>query len=97
KKKNHDLKDGRALDSINHGADKNWANSYVNKDRPWAVLSPVANMIGILASFEAFKFIVNREDLQPIISPNLIQINLSHPNMVQVCEPENGSWDYTTL
>lgn len=54
-------------------------------------------MIGILASFEAFKFIVNREDLQPIISPNLIQINLSHPNMVQVCEPENGSWDYTTL
>lgn len=93
----HGLKDGRALNSIKHGADEQWANSYINKERPWAVLSPVANIIGILASFEAFKFIVNREDLQPIISPNLIQINLSHPNMVQVCEPENGSWDYTTL
>ncbi|MED3127065.1 HesA/MoeB/ThiF family protein [Bacillus wiedmannii] len=93
----HGLKDERALYSIKHGADEQWANSYINKERPWAVLSPVANTIGILASFEAFKFIVNREDLQPIISPNLIQINLSHPNMVQVCEPENGSWDYTTL
>ncbi|NIL29151.1 ThiF family adenylyltransferase, partial [Bacillus thuringiensis] len=67
------------------------------KDRPWAVLSPVANIVGILASFEAFKFIVNREDLQPITSPNIIQINLSNPNMVQVCEPENGIWNYTTL
>ncbi|PEN96679.1 molybdopterin biosynthesis protein MoeB [Bacillus cereus] len=93
----HDLKDRRALYSIKHGADEQWANSYVNKGRPWAVLSPVANMVGILASFEAFKFILNRIDLQPIISPNLIQINLSHSNMVQVCEPENGSWNYTTL
>ncbi|WP_371399526.1 HesA/MoeB/ThiF family protein [Bacillus toyonensis] len=93
----HSLKDGRALYSIKHGADEQWANSYVKKDRPWAVLSPVANIVGVLASFEAFKFIVNREDLQPITSPNIIQINLSNPNMVLVCEPENGSWNYTTL
>ncbi|WP_309411769.1 ThiF family adenylyltransferase [Bacillus cereus] len=93
----HSLKNGRALYSIKHGADEKWANSYVNNDRPWAVLSPVANIVGILASFEAFKFIVNREDLQPITSPNIIRINLSDPNMVQVCEPENGSWNYTTL
>jgi molybdopterin/thiamine biosynthesis adenylyltransferase len=93
----HDLKDGRALYSVQHGADEQWANSYVKKDRPWAVLSPVANMVGILASFEAFKYMIKRENLQPILSPNLIQINLAYSNMVQVCEPENGSWDYTTL
>lgn len=93
----HDLKDGRALYSVQHGADKQWANSYINKERSWAVLSPITNMVGILASFEAFKCIINRENLQPILSPNLIQVNLAYPNMVQVCEPETGSWNYTTL
>ncbi len=57
----------------------------------------VANIVGILASFEAFKFIINREDLKPVISPNLIQINLANQNMVHVSVPENDSWDYTTL
>ncbi|MFJ8353459.1 HesA/MoeB/ThiF family protein [Bacillus paramycoides] len=93
----HKLKDGRALHSVTYGADENWANSYVQKNRPWAVLSPVANIVGILASFEAFKFMIKREELKPIISPNLIQINLANQNMVQVSVPENGSWDYTTL
>ncbi|MED0963515.1 HesA/MoeB/ThiF family protein [Bacillus paramycoides] len=93
----HKLKDGRALHSVTYGADENWANSYVQKNRPWAVLSPVANIVGILASFESFKFMINREELKPIISPNLIQINLANQNMVQVSVPENGSWDYTTL
>ncbi|PFD39282.1 molybdopterin biosynthesis protein MoeB [Bacillus cereus] len=93
----HKLKDGRALHSVTYGADENWANSYVQKNRPWAVLAPVANIVGILASFEAFKFMINREELKPIISPNLIQINLANQNMVQVSVPENGSWDYTTL
>ncbi|MED1092462.1 HesA/MoeB/ThiF family protein [Bacillus paramycoides] len=93
----HKLKDGRALHSVTYGADENWANSYVQKNRPWAVLSPVANIVGILASFEAFKFMINREELKPIISPNLIQINLANQNMVQVSVPENGSWDYKTL
>ncbi|MGE7874125.1 HesA/MoeB/ThiF family protein [Bacillus paramycoides] len=93
----HKLKDGRALHSVTYGADENWANNYVQKNRPWAVLSPVANIVGILASFEAFKFMINREELKPIISPNLIQINLANQNMVQVSVPENGSWDYTTL
>lgn len=93
----HELKDGRALHSVKHGADEKWANNYVQKDLPWTVLSPVANIVGILASFEAFKFIINREDLKPVISPNLIQINLSNQNMVHVSAPENDSWDYTTL
>jgi len=93
----HELKDGRALHSVTYGADEKWASSYVQKDRPWAVLSPVANIVGILASFEAFKFMINREELRPVISPNLIQINFANQNMVQVSIPENGSWDYTTL
>ncbi|PES09220.1 HesA/MoeB/ThiF family protein [Bacillus cereus] len=93
----HKLKDGRALHSVKHGADEKWANNYVQENRPWAVLSPVANIVGILASFEAFKFIINREDLKPVISPNLIQINLASQNMVHVSVPKNDSWDYTTL
>lgn len=93
----HQLKDGRALNSVLHGADESWAKSYVNKERSWAVLAPIANVVGLLASFEAFKFIVNRESLKPAISPDLIHVNFADQNMVQVVTPESGSWDYTTL
>lgn len=93
----HQLKDGRALYSVNHGADEDWAKSYVNKERSWAVLAPIANVVGILASFEAFKFIVNREELPPVISPDLILVNFADKNMVQAVTPESGSWDYTAL
>lgn len=97
KKKIHEMKDGRALYAINHGADEGWAKSYVRKERPWAVLSPVANIVGLLASFEAFKFMIDREELKPVNSPDLIQINLADKNMVQIVSPDGGGWDYTTL
>lgn len=93
----HKLKDGRALKSIMYGADESWATSYVKKESPWAVLAPIANVVGILASFEAFKFIINRRELQPVISPDLIQVNFADRNMVQAVTPEDGCWDYTTL
>lgn len=93
----NELKDKRALNSIMHGADESWAKSYVKKERAWAVLAPVANVVGILASFEAFKFIIGREELQPVISPNLIKVNFADQNMVQVVASEDGCWDYTTL
>ncbi|MED1665836.1 hypothetical protein [Brevibacillus laterosporus] len=91
------MKDGRALYSISQGADEQWAQNYVKKESPWAVLSPVANIVGILASFEAFKLIVRRSSLPPILSPQLIRIDLAHNEMVTVMNPQNGAWNYSEL
>ncbi|TPG89200.1 ThiF family adenylyltransferase [Brevibacillus laterosporus] len=93
----HLMKDGRALNSISHGADEEWAQNYVKKESPWAVLSPIANIVGILASFEAFKLIVKRSSLPPILSPELIRVDLANSDMVQVMNPQNGSWNYSEL
>nr|WP_295970135.1 ThiF family adenylyltransferase [uncultured Bacillus sp.] len=97
KEKIHQIKDGRALNSVMHGADQKWADSYVKKERPWAVLAPIANVVGILASFEAFKWVIERENLKPVISPSLIHVDFADQSMVQVITPESGTWDYTTL
>ncbi len=93
----HKLKDGRALHSVHHGADEEWAESYVRSERSWAVLAPVANIVGVLASFEAFKLMINRNDLKPVLSPNLVQINLADQNMVQIVSPDGDGWDYSKL
>lgn len=97
KRKINALKDGRAIHSVHYGADKAWADDYVKKSSPWAVIAPVANIVGVLASFEAFKFLVQRENLNPIIGPDLIRVNLASRQMVEVQTPENGVWDNTTL
>ncbi len=97
KEKINALKDGRALHSVQHGADKNWADAYVNRETPWAVIAPVANIVGLLASFEAFKFLVQREGLKPVIGPDLIRVNLASRQMVEVQTPDEGSWDNTVL
>lgn len=89
----HAIKNERAKNSVAHGALKEWADSYIAGQAPWAVLCPVANMVGLLASFEAFKIIVNRENLLPVYAPNLIKIDLSQPGMVTVEKPEQGYWD----
>jgi molybdopterin/thiamine biosynthesis adenylyltransferase len=91
------IKDQRAIHSIAHGADPDWAYSYVKKEKPWAVISPVANIVGILASFEAFKHLIKREELPPVIGPDLIRVNLAEEQMVQVISPPEGSWDNTVL
>lgn len=97
KEKVNALKDGRALHSVRHGADKNWADAYVNGKTPWAVIAPVANIVGLLASFEAFKFLVQREGLKPVIGPDLIRVNLASRQMVEVQTPAEGIWDNTAL
>ena len=91
------LKHGRALHSVQHGADADWAQAFVNKNRPWAVIAPVANIVGLLASFETFKFLLNRPGLAPVIGPDLIRVNLAEPAMVEVVTPDDGSWDNTVL
>ncbi|MBA4602125.1 HesA/MoeB/ThiF family protein [Thermoactinomyces mirandus] len=97
KEKINALKDRRALHSVQHGADAKWAGAYVNRTSPWAVIAPVANIVGLLASFEAFKFIIQREGLKPVIGPDLIRVNLASRLMVEVQTPAEGSWDNTLL
>jgi molybdopterin/thiamine biosynthesis adenylyltransferase len=91
------IKDERAKKSVAFGALENWASSFITGDAPWAVLCPVANMVGLLASFEAFKVILNRDTLKPTYAPNLIKIDLANTEMVKVETPAEGSWDNAYL
>jgi molybdopterin/thiamine biosynthesis adenylyltransferase len=93
----NEIKNKRAMVSSEFGALKNWAVSFVEKKSPWAVLCPVANMVGLLASFEAFKFIIRRDNLLPTMAPNLIKINLAELEMVKVMTPTEGVWDNALL
>lgn len=92
-----EIKNQRAKSSVEFGAMKEWAISFIEKEAPWAVICPVANMVGILASFEAFKFLIQRDNLKPILAPSLIKINLSELEMVKVETPVEGSWDNALL
>ena len=92
-----EIKNNRAKASIEFGALKEWADSFIEKEAPWAVLCPIANMVGILASFEAFKFLIQRSNLKPTLAPSLIKINLSELNMVKVETPIEGTWDNALL
>lgn len=91
------LKDGRATYSVSQGALPEWADGYLKRELAWAVLSPVANIVGVLASFEAFKLIVRRPGLEPVIGPKLVRIDLAGEQMVQAVLPDDGSWDNTRL
>jgi molybdopterin/thiamine biosynthesis adenylyltransferase len=97
KKQISEIKNQRALASIQFGASEEWALAFVEQKASWTVLCPVANMVGLLASFEAFKFIINRPYLDPVYAPNLIRINLGENNMVCVESPLEGSWDNALL
>lgn len=91
------LKDGRAAYSVSQGALPEWGEAYLKGEAAWAVLAPVANIVGVLASFEAFKLIIRRPGLDPVIGPKLISIDLAQHQMVQAACPEAGSWDNTLL
>lgn len=91
------IKNDRAKKSVELGALEDWAESFVSGKAPWAVLCPVANMVGILASFEAFKIILNRDTLKPTFAPSLVKIDLAKAEMVKVETPTEGSWDNAYL
>ena len=92
-----ELKNGRARFSVSQGALPEWAEGYLKGDLAWAVLAPVANIVGVLASFEAFKVLVGRPGLEPVAGPKLVKIDLAQDLMVQAITPEEGSWDNTHL
>ncbi len=88
-----DIKNNRAKNSVKFGALSDWAEAFVDGKAPWAVLCPVANIVGLLASFEAFKLIVKRDSLKPAFAPNLVKVDLANEKMVEVQTPVDGSWD----
>lgn len=88
-----EIKNKRALNSVSHGALPEWAHSFSKGNAPWAVISPVANLVGILASFEAFKILLKRLNLPPIYAPKLVAINLADLDMVKVTTPQQGFWN----
>ncbi len=92
-----EIKNQRAIHSVQHGALTNWANDFVDKNAPWAVICPVANIVGIIASFEVLKLIIKRKNLAVTFAPNLVKIDLSQTVMMQVETPEHGVWDNATL
>lgn len=93
----HAVKAARAQRSIGHGVDPDWAGRFAAGTAPWTVLAPVANIVGLLASFEAFKFLLGRPDLPPVIGPDLVRVNLAEPAMVRVETPAGGAWDNAEL
>lgn len=84
-------------DPVNQESMAQWAEEYIEGKVPWTVISPMANIVGILASFEAMKVLLNRPQLQPVVAPGLIRVDLSKPEMVKVEYPEGGRWDNTKL
>lgn len=91
------IKHGRAKTAVEFGAPPNWASGFIAGTAPWAVLCPVANLVGILASVEALKILLKRSNLEPTYAPNLIKINLAEKEMVRVETPASGSWDNERL
>jgi molybdopterin/thiamine biosynthesis adenylyltransferase len=87
------IKNRRAQHATTFGALPDWADGFVNGQQPWAVIAPIANIVGILASYEALKVILNRSDLAPIWAPQLVLVNLAAPDMVKVVTSAEGSWD----
>lgn len=92
-----EIKNERARFSATQGALPAWADAFTKGKAPWAVLCPVANIVGILASFEVFKVIINRPGLLPCYAPELIKINFAETNMVQREKPVSGSWNNAEL
>jgi len=91
------IKDERARFSVSKGALADWSDKYLRGEKAWAVISPVANIVGLLASFEIMKLIILRSDLVPVYSPRLLLIDMASNPMVSVQSPADGSWDYTKL
>lgn len=90
-------KEARARYAVSRGALAEWAEDYLGGRRPWAVITPVAGTVGILAAFEAMKVIVGRPDLPPAAAPRLVRVDLARPDMVALSDPPAGGWRYEEL
>lgn len=97
------IKDARArravelADEVSRETMQEWAEDFIAGNAPWTVISPMANIVGVLASFEMMKVLLNRPSLQPVKAPSLVKVDLARPEMVSVETPAGGCWDNTEL
>lgn len=90
-------KDERARRSVDRGALDEWADAYLRGERPWAVITPVAGIVGTLAAFEAMKVLIDRPTLPPTVAPRLTLVDLAAPRAVETCDPPAEGWHYEDL
>lgn len=91
-------KDDRARHAVERGALQEWAGDYLEGRRPWAVITPVAAIVGALAAFEAMKVLIARPSLPPTVAPRLVVLDLARPEMVLAADPPDGrAWRYEEL
>lgn len=84
-------------DETSRAAMADWAEEYIAGNSPWTVIAPLANIVGVLGSFEMMKVLLNRPGLDPTLSPALLRVDLASPEMVKVEQPPNDCWDNTKL
>ncbi len=103
KRELHAIKEARArhavglADEVSRETMKEWCEDFIAGNAPWTVISPMANIVGVLASFEMMKVILDRPQLQPTRAPSLALVDLSRPEMVKIACPPDGRWDNTML
>jgi molybdopterin/thiamine biosynthesis adenylyltransferase len=88
-----EIKHQRAKNAVTFGALADWAEGFVAGEQPWAVIAPIANIVGILASFEALKVVLKRNNLPPTWAPQLVRVDLASLDMVKVISSADGSFD----
>lgn len=99
----HEIKNDRAryavslADEVNQEAMAQWAEDFIAGESPWTVIAPMANIVGVLGSFEMMKVLLNRPRLRPTLAPALLRVDLARPDAVKVEYPEGASWDNTKL
>ena len=91
------IKDERARFSVSKGALADWLTQYLRGEKAWAVISPVANIVGLSASFEIMKLLIRRSDLNPVYSPQLLLVDMASNPLISIKTSPEGNWDYTKL
>ena len=104
KRELHAIKEARARRAVELADDtsretmRQWCDDFIAGEAPWTVISPMANIVGVLASFEMMKVILDRPGLEPVKAPALVKVDLARPQMVNVELPPDGAgWDNTEL
>ncbi|MHB1361780.1 MAG: HesA/MoeB/ThiF family protein [Thermoleophilia bacterium] len=99
----HAIKEARArravelADDVSRETMQEWCEDFIAGEAPWTVISPMANIVGVLASFEMMKVLLDRPHLQPTKAPGLVKIDLARTEMVSVEHPAGGRWDNAEL
>ncbi len=91
-----DIKKKRAWHSVKMGAPASWACNYCEGKDGWIITPVRAHLIALFSFHEAVQILTGRKPLAP--APKGILINLDNlQNPINVVDPPEGGWDYSTL